>query len=55
VPGKRPIFALRAGAGARAPTTFVGGGPLRATLVEQAAGSSVRLLPFTHDLWPLYA
>jgi glycosyltransferase involved in cell wall biosynthesis len=56
---KRPLLALRAAAAAGMPITFLGDGPLRAALVEEAAGLGVshrvRLVPFTRDPWPLYA
>ncbi len=59
VPEKRPLLALRAAAAARLPITFVGDGPLRAGLVKEAdrlgAGDRLRLVPFTRDIWPLYA
>jgi glycosyltransferase involved in cell wall biosynthesis len=41
------------------PITFLGDGPLRATMVEEAAwlgvSDQVRLVPFTRDPWPFYA
>ena len=59
VPEKRPLLALRAAAEAGMPITFLGDGPLRPTLVEEAArlgmSDHVRALPFTRDPWPFYA
>jgi glycosyltransferase involved in cell wall biosynthesis len=59
VPEKRPLLALRAAAEAGMPITFLGDGPLRATLVEEAdrlgLSDHVRVLPFTRDPWAFYA
>ena len=56
---KRPLLALRAAAAAGMPITFLGDGPLRATLVEEAArlgvSDQVRLVAFRRDPWPFYA
>ena len=59
VPEKRPLLALRAAAAAGLPITFLGDGPLRGELFQQArqlgVTGSVRLLGFTPDPWSVYA
>jgi hypothetical protein len=59
VPEKRPLLALRAAVAAGLPITFLGDGPLRGELFQQArqlgVAANVRLLGFTPDPWSVYA
>lgn len=59
VPEKRPLLALRAALAAGLPITFLGDGPMRGEIEEEARGQDaahlVHLHPFTPTPWELFA